>query len=384
MGRHNLRLSTSAMRRTIACFAGMAFASAFSSHLFPGHGVIHIRSKGKCSISMADKTDTETKAVSAPAPKKAAAPAPKKAAAPAAKAAAKKAAAPAAKAAAKEEVWTIDNPNRKGRFPDSWRSGDDMTSEARPKGAPSSADAEKRNEAWLGTQSLVRDGMVENRKVPKAALNLPADTEIASISGFDGKSATETVVDPDLPAAGGNKGFGYNADPVFGVTSDMKKVPDFIPGLPGFNPTLRGGGWGGGAWLLKKEDRPTAKAADPELVKLNMDVRVTAWDKKLDVDDKAGWAGIFSKNQPKYTIENQNVVMKGSAVPGIKGSARERKTDPVIVERGGLRRATTTKKRVASVNKKLPKGWKAAIEADTGDEYYYNDKGETTWDLPTE
>ena len=72
----------------------------------------------------------------------------------------------------------------------SWRSGDDMTSEARPKGAPSSADAEKRNEAWLGTQSLVRDGMVENRKVPKAALNLPADTEIASISGFDGKSAT--------------------------------------------------------------------------------------------------------------------------------------------------------------------------------------------------
>lgn len=75
---------------------------------------------------MADKTDTETKAVSAPVPKKAAAPAPKKAAAPAskkadapaAKAAAKKAAAPAAKAAAKEEVWTIDNPNRKGRFPD--------------------------------------------------------------------------------------------------------------------------------------------------------------------------------------------------------------------------------------------------------------------------
>ena len=63
-----------------------------------------------------------------------------------------------------------------------------------------------------------------------------------------------------------------------------------------------------------------------EQVKLNMDVRVTAWDKKLDVDDKAGWAGIFSKNQPKYTIENQNVVMKGSAVPGIKGSARERKT----------------------------------------------------------
>merc|ERR1711990_726626 len=178
MGRHNLRLSTSAMRRTIACFAGMAFASAFSSHLFPGHGVIHIRSKGKCSISMADKTDTETKAVSAPVPKKAAAPAPKKAAAPAPK----KAAAPAAKAAAKEEVWTIDNPNRKGRFPDSWRSGDDMTSEARPKGAPSSADAEKRNEAWLGTQSLVRDGMVENRKVPKAALNLPADTEIARSS----------------------------------------------------------------------------------------------------------------------------------------------------------------------------------------------------------
>ena len=52
-----------------------------------------------------------------------------------------------------------------------------------------------------------------------------------------------------------------------GVTSDMKKVPDFIPGLPGFNPTLPGGGWGGGAWLLKKEDRPAAKAADPELVR---------------------------------------------------------------------------------------------------------------------
>jgi len=46
----------------------------------------------------------------------------------------------------------------------------------------------------------------------------------------------------------------------------MTEVPDFIPGLPGFNPTLPGGGWGGGAWILPKEKRPKFKRVEPELV----------------------------------------------------------------------------------------------------------------------
>lgn len=116
---------------------------------------------------------------------------------------------------------------------------------------------------------------------PKAAA---APAPKAEHKRYLGKDALNGFLDPRT-----EKGRGKNF-----VTGEP--LPDFLPAVPGYNPNLPGGGWGGGAWILKKEQRPKVKAVDPNLAKINKDVRVTAWE-NTDISKKTGWAGILKKNQ---------------------------------------------------------------------------------------
>jgi len=271
-------------------------------------------------------------------------------------------------------VWMPDNPNRKGRFPDSWKPDNaGVTTEARPKGAPPTREAMERDGAWLGTQTFIRDGKVDEKKVPRGALNLPADPNAQS----------GVTVDSDLPAAGGNKGFGYDVDPVFGkmTGAKMTEVPDFIPGLPGFNPTLPGGGWGGGAWILPKEKRPKFKRVEPELIEKNKDVRVTAWENST-LETSIGWAGILSKNQKPYKSKPQAVTV--TKAPRKDASAARVPVRGTLRKEGVKQRGKKEGKATDAITASLPAGWSETVDNATGDKYYYNESGETTWDLPSE
>ena len=68
-----------------------------------------------------------------------------------------------------------------------------VTTEARPKGAPPTREAMERDGAWLGTQTFIRDGKVDEKKVPRGALNLPADPNAQSVS-FVVKIGARTLV----------------------------------------------------------------------------------------------------------------------------------------------------------------------------------------------
>jgi len=51
----------------------------------------------------------------------------------------------------------------------------------------------ERDGAWMGTQTFIRDGKVDEKKVPRGTLNLPADPNAQSVS-FVVKIGARTLV----------------------------------------------------------------------------------------------------------------------------------------------------------------------------------------------
>ena len=129
----------------------------------------------------------------------------------------------------------------------------------------------------------------------------------------------------------------------------------------------------------------------------NRDVRVTAWDStptfiSTTGKTKTGWAGIFSNNQDIVKVSAKDPL--GTAPPVVpappkekskRGGARVKTTGTVLFQATGSRSKVPGAAASATDSadtQSLPSGWFTAVDKSTGNPYYYNDKGETTWDLP--